>query len=126
MNSSSQMLSKTQVAEKYISILQPLEAFVSIYYKRYPEMHDHDVLQVYEALLKDVKAKLTNFPLPQHKLTGIPNMLYEMQNQHLNYMQETYSLEEIQLCLKQLEKSVKLWNREHGSRGYLNFISNFV
>ena len=28
------MLSKTQVAEKYIGILQPLEAIVSLYYRK--------------------------------------------------------------------------------------------
>lgn len=120
------MLSKTELAEKYIEILQPLEALVSYNYYKNPELHDHDVLDVYVALLKYVKAKLTNFPLSQHNLIGISSILYEKQRLHLENMQKLYSLEEIQLCLKQLEKSVKFWNRERGSRGYLNYISKFT
>jgi len=126
MNIPSYMLSKSELAKKYIEIFQPLEAFVSYYYKQHPEMHDYDVLNTYEALLKHIRAKLTNFQLPQHNLKGISSMLYEDLYQFLDKIQESYSLEEIQLCLKQLEKSVKLWSREHGSKGYLNFISNYT
>lgn len=108
-----------------MDIFQPLEGFVSSYYAEHPELHDHDILHVYEALLKFIKAKITNFPLPQPNLKGVVNELYEDQILFLNEMQNSYSLQEIQLCLKQLEKSVKLWNREHGSRGYLNYISMF-
>jgi hypothetical protein len=126
MNIPNYMLSKNQLAEKYVEIFKPLEVFVSAYYKQYPEIHDKDILKIYESLLKYIKAKLTNFPLPEHKLQGISKMLYEKQYQYLVEIQELYSLEEIQQCLKQLEKSVKLWNREHGSRGYLNFISHFI
>jgi len=123
MNSSLTSLSRIEMAEKYMEILFPLEKIVSMYYEQCPEMHDHDVLRVYEALLKDVRAKLTNFPQPQHKLTNLSKTLYEMQLALINVFQKSYSLEEVLQCLKLLEKSVKLWNKELGSRGYLNFIS---
>lgn len=126
MNTPLHMLSKTEMSEKYIGILQPLEALVSICYSQHTGLHDHDVLRVYEAHLKYFRAKLTNFPLPQHNLKGISSILYEQQHLFLEEMQKSYSLAEIQQCLKQLEKSVKLWNKEHGSRGYLNFISQFL
>jgi len=125
MNLPLSMMSKSQLAEKYIGILQPLEAVVSSYNHQHPELHDHDVLHVYEALIKDVRAKLTNFPQPQHNLRVVSNTLYVFLNTFVIEMQNSYSYEEIQQCLKQLEKSVKLWNRELGSRGYLNFISKF-
>jgi DNA mismatch repair ATPase MutL len=121
----SSLLSKTELAEKYIEILQPIEVFISHYYRQHPEIYDSDVLHTYQALLKDIKTKLTKLAQPQHSLKSITNVLYEQQNRFLNKFQESYSLEEIQLCLKQLEKSVKFWSREHGSRGYLNYIYEF-
>lgn len=119
-------LSKSEFCEKYIGILEPLESFVTNFYRQYPKLHDHDVLRVYEALLKHFKARLTKFPLPKHKLEGISSEIYILQLQFLEQMESSYSLQEIQECLKTLEKSLKLWNKEHGSRGYLNFISNFI
>jgi len=89
-------------------------------------MHDHDALRTYEALLKDVKAKLTNFPSPQHKFDGISKNLYVEQSEFLTKIAEDYSYEEIQACLKVLEKSVKFWNKQSDSQGYLSFISKFM
>ena len=64
--------------------------------------------------------------MPQHNLKGISSEIYELQLSFLEDMNKTYSILEIQECLKVLQKSVKLWNREHGSRGYLNFISQLT
>lgn len=125
MNTSS-ALSKSEFGEKYIEILQPLEAYVATFYRQNPSMHDHDILRVYEALLKRIKARLTNFPLPPPKLAGISLDIYTLHLNFLEKMESSYSLQEIQECLKTLEKSLKRWNREQGSRGYLNFITQFV
>lgn len=125
MNLSVAKLSKTELAEKYIEILQPLEVYVSAFYKMHPEMYDLDVQKVYECLLKDIKAQLTNYPMPQHKLEGTSDMCYQQLAEFLKEMSKKYLAEEIQACLKQLEKSLKMWTREHGSRGYLNFIAVF-
>jgi len=118
-------LSTSEFAEKYIELLQPLENSVVRTYREIPSLHDHDVLRVYEALLKYVKAKLTNYPLPQPKLEGTPLSLYLEQLSFIETQANSYSFKEIQECLKLLEKSVKLWNREFGSRGYFNYISRF-
>lgn len=126
MNSSFSLLTKSEFADKYMGILQPLESCVTVFYSQHPDLHDHDILRVYEALLKMIKAKLTNFPLPENQLEGISREIYELQLGFLEDIKDSYSLHEIQACLKMLEKSVKLWNREHGSRGYLNFIAPYT
>ena len=118
-------LSKTEFAEKYMDVLQPLETCVVYYYRQNPNMHDHDVLHVYENLLKYVKARLTNYPLAPPKLEIISSELYLQQISILVSKENSYSFNELQECLKMLEKSVKLWNKAYGSRGYLNYISQF-
>ena len=120
-------LSKAELAENYIEILQPLEGLVSYTYKVHPEIYDLDVQKAYECLLNDIKAKLTNHPLPHHKIEGLPKSIYTQLTKFLEKFEigNTYSLKEIQACLKLVEKSLKLWTRQHGSRGYLNFITQF-
>lgn len=112
-------------SEKYMGILQPLEAFVSIYFRTNPMMHDYDVLSVYEALLKFIKAKITNYPVPEIKLKDLSLELYEALFYFIMSKEENYSWQEIQESLKMLEKSVKRWNSRNGSQGYLKFISQF-
>lgn len=119
-------LSKAEFAEKYIEILQPLEHIAAHFYRQNPQMHDHDVLRVYEALLKYAKAKLTNYPLPQPNLKGISSQIYLQQLTVLVSKENAYSYHEIQECLKTLVKSVIMWNKNLGSQGYLNFISQFT
>ena len=36
------------------------------------------------------------------------------------------TVDEIILCLKRILKSVKRWNKEGGTQGYLNFIVQYV
>lgn len=119
------VLSTTEFAEQYIEILEPLEAIVTLHFRERPELHDQDVLRVYEALIKHYRARLTNFPLPQHNLEGISREIYTKHFKFLEEKESTYSLQELQECLKFLKKSVEFWNRERGSRGYLNFIVDF-
>ena len=121
-------LSKTEFVEIYHPILIPIESHVAAFYLNNPTAYDFDVLIIYECILKDIKAKLTQFLPPTHKLEGVLKELYELLVKSIDESNQMtkFTLEEIQACLKLLQKSVKLWSREHGSRGYLNFIVNYV
>lgn len=123
MNSST--FSKAEFVEKYMEVLQPLEHLVAYFYRHNPKIHDHDVLRIYEALLKYAKAKLNNYPLPQPKLEGISSQLYLQQLVILVSVESLFSYQEIQESLKTLVKSVWMWNKNLGSQGYLNFIFQF-
>ena len=125
MNASLSTFSKSEFAQKYMGILQLLEAMVVFFYRQHPEMYDSEVLCAYEAMLKDIKAELTNYPAPQHKLEGVFGEIYGELIKFLGEKGGSYSILEIRECLKTLEKSLKMWNRERGSRGYLNFIGQF-
>lgn len=118
-------LPRKELVERCMGILQPVENFIANFYRQHPETHDYDVLSAYEALSKYFKAKLTNFPLPQHKLNGVSYDIYSFQLSFLETMEGSYSLKEIYDCLKTLEKSLKLWTKNQGSRGYLNYIIQF-
>lgn len=126
MTASFSKLSSSEFTEKYVGVLQPLEFHIVNFYRKNPSLYDYDILRVYEALLKYMKAKLTNFSLPQHKLEGISCDIYECLFTFIEEMEKHYSLEELQACLKRLEKSINFWGKRAGSRGYLNHIVQFL
>jgi len=117
-------LSTLEFTEKYTVLLQSLETIVSIFYDHNLGTTDYDILTCYEAISKNLKAKLTNFPLPIHKLNGISSEIYATLLPILE--SQPYSDQESQDCIKLLIKSVKRWNEKNGPQGYLRFISRFV
>ena len=61
----------------YTEILETVEGIVGSFYDHNPDITDYDILACYEAIFKNLKAKLTNFPPPQHKLNGIFSEMYD-------------------------------------------------
>lgn len=118
------LLSKAEFVQEYMKLLESLEVIVVRFYYNNKSITDFDILSVYEALSKLIKAKLTNFPLPEHKLTGDFAQMYDALLSAIE--KETYSLQEIQSSLKLLIKSVKKWSDLKGSQGYICFISRFL
>ena len=118
-------LSTKEMSERYMEILQPFEMFIANIYRDNSHLNDYDILQIYESLAKHIKARLTDFPLPQHKLSFGLGKVYRLLLEFLEDQEKTYTLEEIQACVKLLIKSVKRWNERHGAQGYLTFISRF-
>jgi rRNA pseudouridine-1189 N-methylase Emg1 (Nep1/Mra1 family) len=51
-----------------------------------------------------------------------PDMLIEKGEENLLEV----SAEDMLTCLKRLQSSLKLWTKEGGRQGYLNYISQFV
>ena len=54
-------LSTLQFTEKYQELLETVETIVGSFYDHNPDITDYDVLRCYEAISKNLKAKLTNF-----------------------------------------------------------------
>lgn len=115
-------LSKAEFAEKFMSVLMPLEQNVLSYYKKMPTAMDHEILSMYQYFSKVIKAKMTNYTMPSPNVNGPLETLYHAEANFIESACKKVSLEDLKECLKMLEKSVELWNREMGVQGYLNFI----
>ncbi|MBA2726910.1 MAG: hypothetical protein H0U49_01890 [Parachlamydiaceae bacterium] len=72
MNPSMSLLSNSEFVEEYISILLPIETLIANAYRENPSLHDHDVLRVFEALLKLCKAKFQITPYLNISLKVFP------------------------------------------------------
>ncbi len=138
--------------EKYLDVLQNIEAGIVSVYREHPEMTDYDAQKAVEALIREYQAETTNRPVPVVAMNPLAQETYHsvkvMCEWRLGRVQmETEkkksffkwpskkpvempiapkTVEEIVLCLKRIRKSIEHWNRQNGRQGYLNFVSEFV
>jgi hypothetical protein len=128
--------------EKHLPILQSLETNLAMLYQVEPTLTDYDVNEAYDALLRIYKAQTTGRGKPEIKLKGRseavykqlsgvaemllakPDMLIVPEKGEENLLE--ISAEEMLACLKRLQSSLKLWTKEGGRQGYLNYLSQFV
>jgi hypothetical protein len=64
--------------------------------------------------------------LPEIKLNGFVLDLYEEIFTCVKVYENSYTMLEIQACLKKIEGSIKFWSKERGSQGYLKYIVHFL
>lgn len=138
--------------EKYLDVLQNIEAGIVSVYKRHPETVDWDALKAIETLIREYQAEETHRPVPDVDLKPLPQEVYgavkAMCEWRLGRSQaqteekksffklpsrkseelpiEPKTTEEIILCLKRIRKSIERWNKRSGRQGYLDFISEFI
>lgn len=116
-------MSDEKFYETYHNTLLSLELPILQAQQQNVNLYDSDVLKVLDAALAQYKAKITNYPLPENKLSDELAHLYTCINLALEENSSQISLKETHECLKYLKKSVEYWTRKHGSRGYLQFLT---
>ena len=139
--------------EKYLDVLQNIEAGIVSVYRQHPELVDWDALKAIEALIREYQAEQANRSTPEVDLKPLPQEVHDSvkamcewrlgHNQPLKEEEkksffslpsrkspevsfEPKTAEEIILCLKRIRKSIERWNKRSGRQGYLNFISEFI
>lgn len=129
-----------KVEEEYTDVLQNIESIIAGTYRQHRELSDYGVMRALEALI-DVynaecigrKPKHFNLSDVEHQLMdsmqgicewrlGREQMIIDDESRTPIPSPEPLTVDEILLCLKRILKSVKFWNKEYGSQGYLNFI----
>lgn len=132
-----------RIEEEYTGVLQNIESTVVHAYGEHPKMTDYDVLRVYEVLADDYSGeKIGRAPRPVRlsetetalmgkirAMTdwqlGKPGSIKDQSGAPIPYP-DPITLDESIMCLKRLIKSAKMWNKEGGQRGYLDFIAEHV
>lgn len=120
--------------DQYIDVLQNIEFALLSSVKDHPELSDHDMLRIIEHSLTHYKSRQGGNPvLTRSKLTGIHQDIFErvlsMCEWRLGRLPppdkeitcSSITIEELLLCLKRIEKSIKFWTKQGGRKGYINF-----
>ena len=126
----------TEFEDQYLDVLQNIEWTLLSSIKDHPELSDHDMLRIIEQSLTYYKSQQRGNPvIAQSKLTDIHQEIFErvlsMCEWRLGRLPPLnekiactpITIEELLLCLKRIEKSIKFWTTQGGRKGYINFVA---
>jgi hypothetical protein len=128
--------------DKYLDVLQNIEAAIYAIYIEIPELTDYDVDRALEMLGRayqsEARGKTPNLPRNPSSLrvyeaareacevrlgrAPISTFLQKLGEGEM----EPVSVKIIVQALKRIRKSIALWTKEAGRQGYLNYISQFM
>ncbi len=127
------------IAEEYADVLQNLEFAVVLLYRQHPELLDHQVNKVIEGLERSYTTEMNGRKAPNLRLAPLEAELFDklkvlcdwrlgratQSEAGLPEEVEALDVDEIILCLKRILRSIKLWTKEYGMRGYLDYVNQF-
>jgi hypothetical protein len=129
--------------DKYMNVLQNIECAIINAWKRHRELCDYDVMRTIEALIDVYVAEKVGRPPRESNLSPTEQeMMSQVRHvcewrlgrrkftddpdEDLPDQSKPITPDELIRCLKRILKSVKMWNKEGGRRGYLTFVSQYV
>jgi len=129
------------VEEEHNDILMSIESAIVAIYRSHPELADYQVDSALEALIKTYHGEATG-KKPASPSSPLSAAIYVSVYSTCNFRLgrealyrdeqpivldiEPVSVDVILLCLKRIRKSVRLWTKEGGRQGYLNYVSQFI
>jgi hypothetical protein len=132
----------SEFEDEYLDVLQNIEFGIVHVYKAHPEMTDWDALNALEALIRTYQAEGRGKTTSSFSLTPLSQKVFESvramcewrlgreklykDGEMLDLKMTPLTLDEMVACLKRIRRSINMWNRNRGQRGYLSFIVEFV
>lgn len=134
---------ETLFEDQYMDVLYNIETSILSVYRDNPDLSDYSVISSLEALIDNYKGEEIGRPPRKFNLSDVELNILDNVHQacewHLGripvisaldnkemFIATPITVEEIILCLKRIIKSAKLWNKEGGRQGYLEFIDEHV
>jgi len=129
--------------EKYEDVLQNIEFALVQVYREHKEMTDWEARDAVNALIRTYKAELRGRTAPSLQLKPLVQKAYDSvqgmcewrlgrehmvdeNKQPVDLEMKPQTVDEIIACLQRVLRSIELWQKEGGRRGYFNFVSQFV
>lgn len=130
--------------EKYLDVLHNIETALVHTYDEYSDLTDWDARNAVKALIRRTyKAERDRRAAPSLKLNPLAQEAYDMvkmmcdwrlgraiilteDGKPLKDLPTPKTLDEIIACLQRVLRSIEMWQKEGGQRGYYNFVRRFV
>ncbi|GJM41462.1 MAG: hypothetical protein DHS20C20_17440 [Ardenticatenaceae bacterium] len=133
----------TKVEEEFQGVLQNLEFALVQVYRAHDEMTDWETETAVASLIRTYNAEarrrkppnLNLKPLAQEAYDNLQTMCEfrlgrtDMTNdsgETLDIPIEPISVNDLLICLKRIRRSIQMWHKEGGRRGYFDFVSQFL
>jgi hypothetical protein len=124
----------TEFEDQYLDVLQNIEWSLLSMTPDHPELSDYDMRRIIEHSIAHYQTRQKgDLASPERKLTGVPQeslecvisvcewRLGQRPPPHNEMVCSSITIEELILCLKRIEKSIKFWTKRGGRKGYINF-----
>jgi hypothetical protein len=132
-----------KVEEEFEDVLQNLELALVQVYRVHDEMTDWQAETAVASLIRTYTAEergrkppnLRLKPLEQEAYDNVQAMcelrlgrsqLRDDSGEELGLLGEPIAVSDLVLCLKRIRKSIQLWRKEGGRRGYFEFVGHFL
>ena len=131
-----------RAVDEFSGVLHDLESVVNSCHHADPGLTDWDVQAAYEAMIRAVRATTDYWAPPEPRLNERalavyrdlePIVAWRLGRATLDdergrpvLCTEVIGPDDMTLCLKRLVRSLKLWNKQGGRQGYLNYIEEFL
>ena len=129
--------------EKYIDVLHNIETALVHAYDEHAEMSDWEARDAVKALMRMYKAERDGRATPALKLKPLAQEAYNNVKMLCDWrlgraiiltedgkppadLPPPKTLDEMIACLQRILRSIEMWQKEGGRRGYYNFVSGFV
>ena len=132
-----------KLEEEFEDVLQNLEFALVQVYRVHEEMTDWQAETAVASLIRTYTAEergrkppnLRLKPLEQEAYDNVQAMcelrlgrsqLKDDSGEELGLLGEPIAVSDLVLCLKRIRKSIQLWRKEGGRRGYFEFVEQFL
>jgi hypothetical protein len=132
-----------QFEDKYLDVLHNIETALVHAYEEHAEMTDWETRDAVKALMRAYKAELNKRVAPPLNLKPLVQSAYDDVKMICDWqlgratlltedgkipaeLPSPKTLDEIIACLQRILRSIELWQKEGGRRGYYKFVSQFL
>jgi len=129
--------------EKYLDVLHNIETALVQAYDEHAEMTDWETRDAVKALLRVYKAESSGRAAPTLQLNPLAREAYDdlrlvcefrlgratvltEEGKPPDALPPSKTLDEMIACLQRILRSIELWQKEGGRRGYYNFVNQFM
>ena len=129
----------SNIEERHPDVLHNLEFAIVDVYRAEPALLDLDAQDAVDALVRHYRAEQEGRQPPSNRLDDRAERVFQALTEicewrlgrgRLSGLDEipgaSIPVAELVECLRRIQKSIRLWNREAGRRGYLGFVSQYV
>jgi hypothetical protein len=130
------------VEEEYQDVLQNLEFAIIAVYRETPDLIDAEVLTAIESLIRTYGAEAQGKSIGFRPIRGLSKAVAEAVQDMCELRlgrsapvdaqgnpveaPPSIPLEVLVDCLKRIQSSIKLWTKQRGRQGYLDYVQQFI
>lgn len=132
-----------KIEDDYMDVLHNIETALVLVYREEEEMTDWETLTAVKGLIRTYNAEERGRKAPNLRLRPLAQLAYDRvrtmcewrlgrhnltdeSGEEVKLPMEHLTVSEILACLKRIRRSIEMWQKQGGRRGYFEFVDGFL